>query len=243
MEEPPTDASHAINAVGTAQDRAGTRILSRRLVCGLCGREVEVPWLVASHREGPSDLDTRPPFMERGTIAVWIAECPACGLCAYDLSRAGERASDVVRSAAYARILRDPSRRAIANRFLCASMILSAEGEHVRAFWAALHAAWACDDDDRPRGAAECRGVAIDHAERARAEGRPIEEGPGAEEVVLADVYRRSARFSEAARKVREGLVRRPDPAVLARLDLERRLIRRKDSVCHTEAEAAPVRT
>lgn len=220
-----------------------TRILTRAVTCALCGRPVEIPWLVESHRLGAEDLDTRPPFMERGTIAVWVSECPGCGYCAYDLSTAGPQAADVVRSPEHARTRVHPARRAIANRFLCAAMALDAAGEPSRAFWAALHAAWACDDDDRRAAAADCRMVALEYAARARKAGRSIEHGPGAAELVLADVLRRAGKFGEARGMVRLGLEARPSPDVEQLLAFEKRLIARKDVACHTVDEVTAART
>lgn len=221
-----------------------TRILSRTVACALCGRTVEVPWLVASHRLGAADLDTRPPFMERGTIAVWVSECPGCGYCAYDLSTAGPGAADVVKSPEHQGVRKDPSRRAIANRFLCAAMALDAAGAPTRAFWAALHAAWTCDDDWNgqsvgPQGpASDCRVVALGYAARARREGLSIESGPGAAELVLSDVLRRAGRFGEARGMVRLGIEARPDAPIERLLAFQKRLIARKDVACHTEDEA-----
>lgn len=220
-----------------------TRILSRSIACAVCGRPVNVPWLVESHRIGGEDLDTRPPFMERGTIAVWVSECPGCGYCAYDLSAAGPQAADVVRSPEHQSVRRDPSRRAIASRFLCAAMTLDAAGEPVRAFWAALHAAWTCDDDAILGPASECRGVALDYAARARKAGRAVEPGPGAAELVLSDVLRRAGRFGEARGMVRVGIEARPDPSIERLLAFEKRLIARKDVACHTTDELTAART
>ncbi len=226
-----------------------TRILSRTVACALCGRSVEVPWLVASHRLGAADLDTRPPFMERGTIAVWVAECPGCGYCAYDLSTAGPQAAEVVKTPEYLSARKDPSRRAIANRFLCAAMALDAAGAPTRAFWAAIHAAWVCDDDDvqgqlagQRAPASECRMIAVEYAARARKEGLSIESGPGAAELVLSDVLRRAGRFGEARGMVRLGIEARPEAPVERLLAFEKRLIARKDVACHTEDEATSAR-
>ncbi len=184
--------------------------------------------------------------MERGTIAVWVAECPGCGYCAYDLSTAGPQAADVVKSPEHQDIKRDPSRRAIANRFLCAAMALDAAGAPTRAFWAALHAAWACDDDDWQQGptagrlgpASECRAVAVGYAAKARKEGLSIESGAGAAELVLSDVLRRAGRFGEARGMVRLGIEARPDAPIERLLAFQKRLIARKDVACHTEDEA-----
>lgn len=219
-----------------------TRILSRTVACAVCGRVVDVPWLVESHRIGGEDLDTRPPFMERSTIAIWVSECPGCGYCAYDLSVAGPQAVDVVKSPEHEKVRRNPTRRAIANRFLCAAMALDAAGLPVRAFWAALHAAWACDDDILPGPATECREVALEYAARARKAGLAIEPGPGASELVLADVLRRSGHFGEARRMVHVGLETRPVLALEQLLLFEKRLIARKDVACHTTDELTAVR-
>ncbi len=211
-----------------------TRILTRALACAVCGRAVELPWLAESTRLEGDDLDTRPAMMERGTIAIWVAECPGGGYCAYDLSTAPPGAAALVGSEAYRAVRADRSRRALANRFLCASLLRGASGEHARAFWAALHAAWTCDDDDRFQAASLCRGVALGYARRALAAGQAIDGG----EVVLADVLRRAARWKEAGAIVRKTLAARPPAAVEALLVFEKRLIARKDAGCHTVEEA-----
>lgn len=210
-----------------------TRILSRKLACAVCGRQAEVPWLAESSRAGSDDLDSRPAMMERGTIAVWVAECPGCGYCAYDLAAAPLGAAELVGSEAYRAVRTDRSRRALANRFLCASLLRGASGEHARAFWAALHAAWTCDDDDHVQAASVCRGVALGYARRAREAGQEIGEG----EVVLADVLRRAARWKEAGAIVRKALAARPAPGIERLLLFERRLIGKKDAACHAADE------
>ena len=77
--------------------------------------------------------------------------CNHCGYCAPDIGRAEGPASEIVPSAAYKTIGDDHSLPELARHWLCWSRIAEQSGEPSEAGWAALSAAWACDDAGRRR--------------------------------------------------------------------------------------------
>ncbi|MBS7251264.1 MAG: hypothetical protein KIH08_11870 [Candidatus Freyarchaeota archaeon] len=114
--------------------------------CILCGKESKQIVVISTNTVGSPDLDTRPPEMKRSTLPYWIEFCPECGFCAPDISEAPPEAAEIVRSEAYQQQLHNPEFPALANKFLCLSLILEKIGVYVGAGWCSVHAAWACDD-------------------------------------------------------------------------------------------------
>ncbi|MEM3650434.1 MAG: hypothetical protein QW831_06905 [Candidatus Jordarchaeaceae archaeon] len=114
--------------------------------CALCGKKSKQIAIISTNTIGSPDLDTRPSESARSTLPYWIEFCRECGFCAPDISHAPEGAAEIVRSEAYQRQLHDPDFPALANRFLCLSLILEKIGVYVGAGWSSVHAAWVCDD-------------------------------------------------------------------------------------------------
>lgn len=117
--------------------------------------------------------------------------------------------------------------------FLCWSLVAESEGRWAQAGWAAVHAAWACDDARVEAGARECRERAVPLL-RAAMRARPI---PAADEVlrrVIVDLLRRQARLDDAAEACDAAVAASPDDGVLL---MERHLISEGDTASHAETE------
>lgn len=115
-------------------------------ICGVCGATSCHQTLASAETMGAPDLDMRPAPMARWTLAEQIQQCPECGYCSRDISVASETAKKVVHSEAYQDELSREDHPVLSRRYLCAALILSAEGDDGAAGRAALMGAWAADD-------------------------------------------------------------------------------------------------
>ncbi len=215
------------------------KIMEIETECSLCGQASSQKAITSPDRTGLPDLDTRPPESLRSSLPYWVQRCPNCGYCAPDIDREYPLASYVVRQASYQALLRKRSLPQLARSFLAWAMIQQANGEGLSAGWSALHAAWACDDAGKPAAAVLCRRQALESFERARDHGRnlPGFEDPGAEEILLADLYRRTGQFEQAIEVARQGLGKQPSTVIARTLEHEIILATGKDDARHSLSE------
>ena len=208
--------------------------------CAVCGHTDEHTVLMSTSVFGAPDLDTRPPPLARLTLPMQIQCCPVCGYCAPNVSEALPEAAAEVARPEYQAQLRHPDFPYLANLFLCWSRIAEAAGRYAEAGWAAVRAAWACDDEGPARAGAAvaCRERAVALFESARQRGQAFAHEPGAEEAILADLLRRSGRFAEADAVAQAGLARKPPPTIARVLHYQRHLCQRRDTEAHTVDEA-----
>jgi len=188
----------------------------------------------------PYDLDTRPTGAPRSSIYIWVQRCGTCGYCAPDISKGGEGVKKFVESTEYRQKLANRKLPEALNNFLCWSMIREYVGDYAAAGWAALYAAWVCDDDVNIRGrAAECRTLASRLFDQARAQGKNFSKGTEEEDLIRLDILRRCGRLDEASKLcgemlAREGLSKRTMQIVT----YQQELIEAKDVSKHTIGEA-----
>ncbi len=179
-----------------------TTIFTRTIHCAVCGAPNDVTLIGSTNTMGPPDLDTRPAEMQRSTMPLWLQECGGCGFIARDLQRPHAGTDERLRSEAY-KAQRHAEYPELANRFLCAAMLLEGTWATAGAFWNVMAAAWACDDAGRDDLAQRCRLKAIElHA----ASTEPIAKQDGVSDLVLADLLRRTSQFEKVADVVRRGL-------------------------------------
>jgi len=215
------------------------KIVPIKTECSLCGQVSIQNAITSADRSGLPDLDTRPPESLRSSLPYWIQRCPNCGNCAPDIDREYPLAAEVVRRDSYQALLRKRSLPQRARYFLAWAMIQHANGEDLGAGWSALHAAWACDDAGKPLAAVLCRQQALASFERARADGKSLPgfEDPGAEEILLADLYRRTGQFEQAIAVSRQGLSKRPSVVITRTLEHEIILSTGMDDGVHSLVE------
>ena len=115
-------------------------------ICAVCGAISQHGEIGSTNTMGPPDLDLRPAPMARWTLAEQVQRCPECGYCAGDISVATESACTVVANEAYQAELVCEDYPELTRRYLCASLILSVQGDDAGAGRAALMGAWAADD-------------------------------------------------------------------------------------------------
>jgi len=215
-----------------------TTLFKTTETCRICGQSHEYVGIGSTNEFGSPDLDTRPPEMRRSTILYWVRRCPSCGYCAPQVSEGPEEAKEIVASEEYRRQLDDRAYPELANRFLCWALIQERVGSYARAGWAALHAAWACDDQGASEAARRCRLRALELFRQSQAQGKPFIEGRGAEQVLLADLLRRSGCFEQVAAVCQEGLRANPTQLVREVLAFQEVLARLKDDRAHRIEEA-----
>lgn len=215
-----------------------TTLFREKTRCAVCGIATEYTCIGSTNAFGSPDLDTRPPEMQRSTIFAWVQRCPECGYCAPDVRKAPSQAAVLVHSPEYASQLSDATYPTLANSFLCKALIDESSADYAAAAWSLIHAAWACDDAEKPESAKTCRNKAVDMIENALGRGQTIGSQDGADTAILVDLLRRAGRLTEA----RE-LISTKRPAIIENiisriLTYQDALLVKGDEACHTIAEA-----
>jgi len=205
--------------------------------CFVCGKKHTYQVILSTNSFGSPDLDLRPPEMERSTMPFWIQCCPRCGYCAPDIGKGLPIAAQLIKSDLYVKQQRDTIYPELANRFLCRALIAAATEDYHAAGWAAVRAAWACDDADQ-QVAAVCRRKAIALFTRVRADGNVRIDSTGTDEALLADLLRRSGQFEAVDAICREGLAKGLDGVIGKVLRFQQTLARNRDTACYTIATA-----
>ncbi len=175
-----------------------TQIFSKEIKCAICGHPSAHDVVMSMHVTGWPDMDGRHSGFERSIFALSIQRCPSCSYCAPDISKGSAKAREVIQSQAYCEQFESPDYPALANSFLCQSMISEKDGDFSSAGWASLKAAWACDDQDNNDGAKRCRLRAVEMFKRAMDSGKKFSGYFGNDDVILTDLLRRAERFEEA---------------------------------------------
>jgi hypothetical protein len=171
------------------------------LRCGVCGTESRHPPFRPSPPEQPPDLDLRPGEPVRSTMARWLQQCPGCGYCAPDITRAHPAAAEAVRAAPFRALLADSSIPPLGRRFLAWALVLEETGALHASAEATLHAAWVADDLGRPDLA---RAWRLDSVALWRG-GPPLDPE---QTVRVVDALRRAEAWDDAANTGRD-----PGPA------------------------------
>lgn len=243
-----------------------TTLLKTSVQCFVCGKTSEHTEVGSYYQAVGPDLDTRPGEMGRSTMEYWIQECPFCGHCAPEISKGQPDRVEIVRSEAYQTRLRRDEYPRLANRFLCWALVQETAGNFVDAGWASLHGAWALDDVAEDEASNRCRVRAAELFEKAIAAGQTLMEQDGGTEALLTDLWRRAGHFEKAKTYAGQGkrivysrrkaryphrsdlswdeqraameAWRKSARVMLKVLDFEQKLIRGRDSLAHTVAEA-----
>jgi len=210
-------------------------IFPEEIECGLCGM-ISMQFIAppAGKQMGLPDLDTRPANMSIMALGNRIQHCPNCGYCAPDISIEFPSAQETVHSETYKRVLKNKTLPELARYLLCWASIQEAVQEYPGAGWACLNAAWVCDDEDEINQAEHCRQKAIRNFLQARDEKRPFSLDVGTEEVLLADLYRRTGQFAKAKHISQQGLGLDPNDLIRSLLRFEIMLADQEDRGRHS---------
>lgn len=218
-----------------------TTYSSMKFKCSVCGTEKEYRVLTSTNAFGPSDLDTRPPEMQRSTMPMWVQECPECGYAASEISDSCDVSPDFLKSEAYITCEGHKLKSPLASRFYKVSMIQKECGNIRGAFFAVLHGAWACDDAKDMAGALACREKAASFADELIADESL--NASQRENIMLmrADILRRAGRFEDVIRLysgVKFSGKKNNLEVMNAVLKFELELARKEDSRCYTIKDA-----
>jgi hypothetical protein len=141
-----------------------------------------------------------------------------------------------VHSEVYKLRLKDRKFPELANTFLCWSLLQEVSGKSEAAAWAAIRAAWACDDANEAEVATLCRMKAVDLL-RAAIRGRKLRSSSSVL-ALMTDLLRRAGRFQDALDLCVKGLERRYQKPVHTILRFQRELCFKQDAGCYTVADA-----
>jgi hypothetical protein len=215
-----------------------TTIAMQLVRCGVCGTESEQTMLASTSSLGPPDLDMRPAPPARETLFAAVQRCPSCGFCAPSLEDGHEELRSFVEGDEYRETLELEGLPELARSFLCAALVLDYVEREGEAGWAAIEAAWVCDDEGAEDGARFCRARAIDLFAEIDAAGDALLEDDASEAAVRADVLRRARRFGAAADVAMEALARGVDDDFVSRvLEFEVDLAAAEDDGAHSVEE------
>lgn len=139
-----------------------TKIRLEKSKCALCRKENEYPVLCSTNTLfGSPDLDFRPPDMMRSTMDTWIQECPECGYVSRKVSDPSSVTRQLLQSESYLTCDGIEFISPLARSFYRFYLINLEDKNTEEAFYALLHAAWACDDRLDDENAVRCRNLAI----------------------------------------------------------------------------------
>jgi hypothetical protein len=186
---------------------------------------------------GDTDLDLRPPELERSTLSVWLQECPNCGFVSSDLS-APEAVQEVMATERFTHLQNCALSGTFIGRCLKRSFLderlanLEDAAEH------ALWAAWSADDADS-QAAVEYRSKAANLLLEAAAllPTESIESVTTKTRTV--DILRRAGRWEEAIGLADALLLKDDlDPTLRSVVAFGRRLAQARDRSGHTVRDA-----
>ena len=208
-------------------------------VCGVCGAANQTSASDAlPEPSDPPDFDTRPGEPLRSTIARWVEMCVSCGYCADDISRAAPEVEAIIATPEYRSYLEDESMPSKAREFLCFAYVIDRLHQHADAGWAALQAAWVCDDAGDDDAASRCRTRAIELWQRGKQSGQLFSNDMATEFALVTDVYRRLGDFERATVACAEGLdLEDIPPSVETMLRRQLTLIQSRDRAAHSMRE------
>lgn len=160
-------------------------------MCYVCRKTSKQDVLISTNRFGAPDLDLRPPIMERATMAWWIEKCPHCGYVASDLSEQTTITQEWLKNNQYVSCDNRNFANSLSASFYRQYLISVAINNHESAFYAVLHAAWDCDDEEDVDNAIYCRKKALEELSKF------VVEDDKKETFLLmrADLLRRSGQF------------------------------------------------
>ena len=176
--------------------------------------------------------------MTRSTIYYSIQRCPSCGYCASDLSECSGKVKDHVESKEYQNIIGNKAIPKVAASFLALSYEKQQTHQYSESAWAAIHAAWICDDKNKQKASKECRKKAISMIESANAHSQKMGDQAGATEVLTIDLMRRAGMFEQALKLVEETKTKDIEEIILQIIAYEESLIKINDIDSHTVSEA-----
>ena len=139
-----------------------TTMRKEKCKCAMCGAENEYNVIMSTNTFGSPDLDLRPPEMQRSTMSLWVQECNQCGYVSAEIADKTKIAPEFLKSEEYVSCSGIKFKSKLAARFYKYYLLNNSGNKNKeKAFFAVLHAAWACDDADDYDNANKCRTIAL----------------------------------------------------------------------------------
>lgn len=215
-----------------------TTFFDMDITCCICGKTQKQQVLMSTNAFGSPDLDSRPPEMQRSTIDHWVQRCPSCGYCARDLSQCDPDIESIIKSSAYQSILQDSSLPSLAASFMAVSYQKQQVEKFSESAWAAIHAAWVCDDKDDRGGAKNCRLEAITMINKGKTLSQNLIKQAGGSELITIDLMRRAEMFEEALQLAEETITKDIEETIIKIIQFQIKLIHAKDTQTYTQSQA-----
>ena len=219
-----------------------TTMSSRKYKCAVCGNESSYRVITSTNAFGPSDLDLRPPEMQRSTMPLWVQECRNCGYVASEISDSCDVSPDFLKSEEYLTCEGRNFESDLAARFYKVHMIEMKRENIVGGFYAVLHASWSCDDVNDTENAKICREKAASLASEILAVKSMDDSERASLTLMRADILRRAGHFREviseySAMKFKDDGRNNPDVMnAIVKFQVER--ARANDTKCYTVEDA-----
>ncbi len=137
-------------------------LIDMEKMCAVCGKKSIQEGIASTNEFGSRDLDLRPAEMMRSTMKWWLEECPYCGYVANDLSEKTVIIKDWLKNNRYSSCDNRNFANTLVEKFYKYFLINMINNNHKSAFYAVLHAAWACDDEEDVYNAMYCRQKALE---------------------------------------------------------------------------------
>jgi len=215
-----------------------TTFRSAKTTCGNCKQGSEQTILTSTSAFGAPDLDSRPAPMKRNTMNMWLQECPHCRLVCERIDTPPTGASGIVAEPEYLAVANNLSVDIGIRKFQSWAYLANALDLKTNAAFAHLHVAWLADDlKDAALAKAE-RSIAAAKLGTLRDEGRLYPAQPGAAEVLLADLWRRTGEFEKAIHEASLCASIAKEGRLIKICALQTTLARRGDANVHTIDEA-----
>ncbi|PWR70469.1 hypothetical protein ACKUB1_12155 [Methanospirillum stamsii] len=204
---------------------------SKKVTCAICGTMNQQNIIII-----PETRHYVYPGLEsisaiQNALLCHIQECSVCGYCAPDLSEADKLMETIVRSDQYRLISQDKTMPEIARRYMAYAYCIEKQSSYHDALFASITASRICDAINEHLSGSTCRKMAIRYLLLCKDNGDIIWKKPGHFELILADLYRRTASFEEAEITVKKGLTKATDPDLLILLHDTKSRISRWDTL------------
>ena len=206
-------------------------LIDMEKMCAVCGKKSIQEGIASTNEFGSCDLDLRPAEMMRSTMKWWLEECPYCGYVANDLSEKTVITKDWLKNNQYISCDNRNFAYTLAESFYKYYLISIANNDHKSAFYAALHAAWACDDVEDTDNAIYCRQKALEEL------GKLVIDNDEKETFLLirADLLRRTGKFDLLIKDYEGKIFSEKLLNQICNYQVEK--AKRKDTACYTVAD------
>ena len=165
-------------------------------------------------------------------MRYWVHECPVCGYVANVVSNKTTAPDELFSSEEYLSYGGIAFQSKLAKMFYRLYLVKRAEGDVKEAYWAALHCAWASDDELDETVAVKCRRLALDQLEKAP----ELESSSNNYKLMKLDLLRRVREFDAVGEYA--ATLHFDDDFLTRIVALQTELAKRGDDACHRCSEA-----